>query len=95
MLERYPADSERRRFVEEELKKDLEFVMQNMEENPKVRSHRERMQRMHKDFFAILKWQRKKMMQMLDQEPDKIIGDVEQLKADLVRHLTALLIVLL
>jgi len=56
-----------------------------MVENPQVRSHRERMQRMHKDFFAILKWQRKKMLQILDTEPEKIIGDVVQLKKDLVR----------
>lgn len=68
-----------------ELEKDLAFVEGNMEENPKVRNHRERMQRMHKDFFAILKWQRKKMAQILDMEPEKIDGDVAQLKKELVR----------
>lgn len=68
-----------------ELEKDLAFVESNMEENPKVRNHRERMQRMHKDFFAILKWQRKKMAQILDKEPEKIDGDVAQLKKELVR----------
>jgi len=84
-LEAFPPVSERRKHVEGELEKDLAFVESNMEENPKARAHRERMQRMHKDFFAILKWQRKKMLQILDHEPDKIVGDVAQLKADLER----------
>lgn len=54
-----------------------------MEDNPKVRRHRERMQQMHKDFFALLKWQRKKMLAILENEPEKIDGDVAQLKKDL------------
>lgn len=83
MLQKYPPISERRQHVESELEKDLEYVTSNMVENPEVRSHREKMQQMHKDFFAILKWQRKKMLQILDNEPEKIIGDVEQLKKDL------------
>jgi hypothetical protein len=59
-----------------------------MEDNPKVRKHRERMQQMHKDFFALLKWQRKKMLAMINEEPEKIDGDVEQLKKDLEEEAT-------
>lgn len=55
-----------------------------MEENPKIRRHRERMQSMHKDFFALLKWQRKKIMTIMENEPEILIdGDVEKLKKDL------------
>jgi hypothetical protein len=82
-LQKYPPVSERRKHVEAELEKDLEYVSTNMIDNPQVQSHREKMQAMHKDFFAILKWQRKKMLQILDKEPEKIIGDIAQLKEDL------------
>lgn len=55
MLAKWPEDDQRRQHVEAELKADLEFVIGNMEDGPKVRRHRERMQAMHKDFFALLK----------------------------------------
>lgn len=38
---------------------------------------------MHRDFFALLKWQRKKMLAILAEEPEKIDGDVAQLRKDL------------
>jgi len=79
----YPENNERRRHVELELEKDLAYVCDNMQDNPNVRRHRERMQQMHKDFFAILKWYRRKIDQILAEEPHKIIGDVDQLRKDL------------
>jgi len=84
ILSKFPPDDQRRLHVEPELKADLEFVMGNMEENPKVRRHRERMQRMHKDFFALLKWQRKKIQSILKSDPEILIeGDSEKLLKEL------------
>jgi len=80
VVQAYPPENARRLYMEEELLKDLEFVKSNMEDNPKVHRHRLRMQEMHKDFFALLKWQRRKLLSILEDEPDKIIGDVEELK---------------
>lgn len=51
-----------------------------------VIKHRERMQRMHKDFFSILKWQRKRMQELLEQESEQILGDIPQLKNDLAEE---------
>jgi len=82
-LKAYPEDSDRRVHFQQELEADLKFVEENMTDNPKVRKHREQMQQMHKDFFALLKWQRKKMVAILTDEPEKIDGNVEQLKKDL------------
>jgi len=83
-LERFPAEDPRRVHVESELKSDLEYVEGNMEDNPKVRTHRERMQAMHKDFFALLKWQRKKIMTIFENEPEILIdGDICKLKQEL------------
>eukprot|EP01127_Copromyxa_protea_P005294 TRINITY_DN15243_c0_g1_i1.p1 TRINITY_DN15243_c0_g1~~TRINITY_DN15243_c0_g1_i1.p1 ORF type:complete len:381 (-),score=143.80 TRINITY_DN15243_c0_g1_i1:30-1073(-) len=83
VLKAYPEGGDRVNHFVPELEADLAFVLGNMEDNPKVRKHRERMQQMHKDFFALLKWQRKKMIAILENEPEKIDGDVEQLKKDL------------
>jgi hypothetical protein len=84
VLSKWPEDDQRRQHVEAELKADLEFVVGNMEESPKIRRHRERMQAMHKDFFALLKWQRNKIQTIMATEPEIFIdGDVEKLKADL------------
>jgi len=80
VVQAYPPENPRRQYMEEELLKDLEFVKSNMDDNPKVHRHRLRMQEMHKDFFALLKWQRIKLLSILEDEPDKIIGDVEELK---------------
>jgi len=82
-LKGYPEDNERRVHFETELNADLQFVLGNMEENPRVRRHREQMQQMHQDFFALLKWQRKKMQAILENEPELIDGDVSQLLKDL------------
>jgi len=84
ILKKFPAEDPRRLHVETELKADLEFVSGNMADNPKVRSHRERMQCMHQDFFSLLKWQRKKIQTILEKEPEILIdGDIEKLLQDL------------
>jgi hypothetical protein len=83
VIQAYPETNLRRLYVEGELMKDLEFVKSNMEDNPKVHRHRLRMQEMHKDFFSLLKWQRLKLLHILEKEPEKIIGDVEFLKAQI------------
>jgi hypothetical protein len=46
---------------EAELEKDLQYVAENMVEDPKTTQHRERMRSMHKDFYRVLRWQRKKL----------------------------------
>jgi hypothetical protein len=58
-LRKYPEDNPRRKHVEEDLKKDLEYVEENMKENPVVIKHREKMRLMHQDFFKLLKWSKK------------------------------------
>ena len=79
----YPEDSPRRQAIEPELVKDLEYVEGNMTINPKVVTRRTNMRAMHQDFFALLKWQREKMLRVPFEEPHKLTGDVEQLKIDL------------
>lgn len=83
ILKKYPEDSPRRIAVEEELKKDMDYVEENMKESPDVTRHRERMRLMHQDFFSVLKWQREKMLQMPFDHPELLIGDVEELKQEL------------
>jgi len=83
VIGKYPEDSPRRLYIEGELKKDLEFVMDNMNENPKVTTHREKMRQMHIDFFALLKWQRKKMKELPYKESQKITGELESLLKEL------------
>eukprot|EP01120_Amphizonella_sp_Union-15-10_P007410 TRINITY_DN2497_c0_g1_i2.p1 TRINITY_DN2497_c0_g1~~TRINITY_DN2497_c0_g1_i2.p1 ORF type:complete len:357 (+),score=78.23 TRINITY_DN2497_c0_g1_i2:155-1072(+) len=63
-LSNYPSDNLRRQAVEKELLKDLEYVKENMNVNPKVEKHREQMRQIHRDFFAVLKWQREKLAEM-------------------------------
>jgi hypothetical protein len=82
-IRKYPEDNARRQHVEAELVKDLEYVKDNMKEDPQVVKHRERMRQMHNDFFSLLKWQREKIIRMPYDEPEKLKGDVEALKAEL------------
>eukprot|EP01130_Rhizamoeba_saxonica_P008772 TRINITY_DN3550_c0_g1_i1.p1 TRINITY_DN3550_c0_g1~~TRINITY_DN3550_c0_g1_i1.p1 ORF type:complete len:374 (+),score=106.79 TRINITY_DN3550_c0_g1_i1:119-1123(+) len=81
VLQKYQTDRMRTKHVCGELLKDLEFIIDTMEVNPKVTRHRTRMRQMHKDFFAVLKWQREKLISILENEPEKIIGDIEELRA--------------
>lgn len=83
VVRKYPETSERRMAVEPELVKDLEYVEGNMTLNPNVIKRRTNMRAMHQDFFALLKWQREKMLRVPFDEPHKLTGDVEALKAEL------------
>eukprot|EP01125_Pyxidicula_operculata_P003446 TRINITY_DN1429_c0_g1_i1.p1 TRINITY_DN1429_c0_g1~~TRINITY_DN1429_c0_g1_i1.p1 ORF type:complete len:156 (+),score=50.88 TRINITY_DN1429_c0_g1_i1:154-621(+) len=79
-LKEFTIDTGRRQYVENELSLDLEYINDTMNEGPNTLRHRERMASMHKDFFAILKWQRRRMQTMVDEEPERIVGDIEELK---------------
>lgn len=83
VVRKYPEDSPRRLAIEPELVKDLEYVEGNMTINPKVLTRRTNMRAMHQDFFALLKWQREKMLRVPFDEPHKLTGDVESLKTEL------------
>jgi hypothetical protein len=79
-IRKYPETNLRRKHVEEELLKDLEYVSNNMKEDPKVTLHRERMRDMHVDFFSLLKWQREKLLRLPWDEPAFVTGNVEEVK---------------
>lgn len=83
VVRKYPENSPRRAVIEPELIKDLEYVVGNMTINPKVLNRRENMRTMHNDFFALLKWQREKMLRVPFDEPHKLTGDIEALQAEL------------
>jgi len=74
VVRKYPADNARRQHIEAELQKDLEYVLDNMKEDPQVMRHRERMKLMHDDFFDLLKWQRGKLLLMPTDSPQSIVG---------------------
>jgi len=61
VMAEFPPINPRQQHVEEELKKDLEFVTENMKESPSGTSKRERMLSMHKDFVTVLGWFRTKL----------------------------------
>jgi len=61
VLAEFPPINPRQQSVEEELKKDLEFVSENMKESPSGTAKRERMLSMHKDFVTVLGWFRTKL----------------------------------
>lgn len=83
VVRKYPESSARRQAIEPELEKDLEYVKGNMTLNPKVVQRRTNMRSMHQDFFSLLKWQREKMLRVPFEEPHKLTGDIESLKAEL------------
>jgi len=59
-LQRFSDENPRKNADLDELRKDLDFVVETMTITPAVQKRRERMRDMHKDFFAVLKWQREK-----------------------------------
>ena len=67
-LSKYPLDSPRRQAVEEELKKDLEYVEGNSKENAQVKQRREKMLTLHKNYLKVLKYHTDKL-HVLDQPP--------------------------
>jgi len=79
VLEQFPDDNPRKTGDVEELTKDLEFIISTMTVNPSVTKRRERMKAMHIDFFSVLKWQRERLIKMLDESPERIEGDIEEL----------------
>jgi len=84
VIRKYPVDNMRRNHVEAELQKDLEYVSENMKENPQVMKHREKMRLMHVDFFKLLKWQREMMTRLPFDTPHLLVGgDVELLQKEL------------
>ena len=61
VLSEFPADNQRRQFVEEELLKDLTFTKSNMKEDPKTLQRRTTMLENHKAFFNVLKFHKEKL----------------------------------
>lgn len=55
-LEEFPPVNPRKAHWDEELQKDLEFVTENMTENPQSNQKREKMLSMHRDFVNTLSW---------------------------------------
>jgi len=60
-LSAFPADSPRRLYIEEELRKDLEYVSGNMEENPESVRRRQKMLKNHQEFFKVLQYHKDKL----------------------------------
>ncbi|XP_049849461.1 uncharacterized protein LOC126318701 [Schistocerca gregaria] len=83
VLERYDGESAYRRALEESLLKDLEYIESHMEMGPRVVRVREKMREMHQDFFALLKWQRERMLRLPFEARHKLVGDVEGLQREL------------
>jgi hypothetical protein len=82
-LQSFPDENPRKLPDLAELKKDLDFVIETMTITPSVLKRRERMKQMHKDFFSVLKWQREKMIKILETDNDKIEGDINLLREQL------------
>jgi len=78
VLKKYPESNSRRQFIEGELQKDLEYVTENMKENPKRHQHKERMKSMHRDFFRVLRWQRRKLKVMLGIDDNEVEDEKEE-----------------
>lgn len=60
-LQKYPEDNARRIFVEAELRKDLEYVLSNSQENPQSTKRREKMLLAHNEFFKVLTFHKDKL----------------------------------
>jgi len=65
-IRKYPEDSPRRQFIESELVKDLEYVSSNMQENPKVISHRTKDEINARRFFCSLEMAKKEIKSFFD-----------------------------
>lgn len=61
VLAEFPPINPRQQHIEGELKKDLEFVTDNMKESPSGNAKKERMLTMHKDFVTVLNWFKHKL----------------------------------
>jgi hypothetical protein len=86
VLAKYPESSQRRQVVETELKKDLQYITEHMQEDPKVTRHRQHMRQIHQDFFAVLKWQREHLIKLLAEHPEEIVGLGEGVSVEELRE---------
>eukprot|EP01118_Nematostelium_gracile_P005608 TRINITY_DN1784_c0_g1_i1.p1 TRINITY_DN1784_c0_g1~~TRINITY_DN1784_c0_g1_i1.p1 ORF type:complete len:364 (-),score=117.41 TRINITY_DN1784_c0_g1_i1:41-1066(-) len=61
VMAKYPTDSARREHVAGELEKDLEYVNNNMVQNPEATKRREKMLKNHQEFWKVLKYHKDKL----------------------------------
>eukprot|EP01117_Protostelium_nocturnum_P017035 TRINITY_DN685_c0_g1_i2.p1 TRINITY_DN685_c0_g1~~TRINITY_DN685_c0_g1_i2.p1 ORF type:complete len:327 (-),score=76.01 TRINITY_DN685_c0_g1_i2:241-1221(-) len=61
VLQKYPEDSPRRMYIENELQKDLEYVKGNMVEDPSGLRRRQKMLKNHAEFCKVLKYYKEKL----------------------------------
>jgi len=61
VIAEFPPINPRQQHIEQELKKDLDFVTENMKETPAGNTKKERMLSMHKDFVTVLSWFKNKL----------------------------------
>jgi len=61
VMVKYSEDNPRRKHIQAELEKDLEYVKTNMEETPEGRKRREKMLKNHQEFFKVLKYHKDKL----------------------------------
>jgi len=61
VIRKYPEDSPRRMYIENELMKDLEYVQSNMVETPESIHRKEKMLTNHREFFSVLSFLREKL----------------------------------
>jgi len=61
VLAEFPPINPRQQHIEQELKKDLDFVTENMKESLAGNTKKERMLSMHKDFVTVLSWFKHKL----------------------------------
>jgi len=60
-IEDFPPINARKAYWQEELQKDLDFVIENMKETPQSTGKRGRMLDMHRDFVSTLTWFQNKL----------------------------------
>jgi len=63
-LHNFPEDNPRREYVEGELRKDLSYVSQNMEQTPESQKRRQKMLRNHAEFFKVLQYHKEKLREL-------------------------------
>lgn len=60
-IRKFPEDSERRQYIESELVQDLEYVENNMKDDPATMKRREKMLQSHSDYFKVLKFYKERL----------------------------------
>jgi len=64
VLQKYPEESGRRAYIENELNSDLQYVKGNMVENPEGNRRRQKMLKNHAEFCKVLKYYKEKLRQL-------------------------------